>query len=117
MAFNYGGRWDVVQATRCALADGVQPEQLDEATLGKYMAMSYAPDPDLFIRTGGEVRISNFLLWQVAYSELYFTDCLWPDFGDAELDAALADFRARDRRFGGVKGDSLTDAALQVVNA
>ena len=102
VAFNYGGRWDIVQATRCALADGVQPEALDEATLARYMAMHYAPDPDLFIRTGGEVRISNFLLWQVAYSELYFTDCLWPDFGDAELDAALAEFGARTRRFGGV---------------
>ena len=102
VAFNYGGRWDVVQATRRALAEGVDATGLDEATLGRYMAMHYAPDPDLFIRTGGEVRISNFLLWQVAYSELYFTDCLWPDFGEAELDAALADFRARDRRFGAV---------------
>ena len=102
VAFNYGGRWDVVQATRQALAEGVTGDTLDEATLSRYMAMSFAPDPDLFIRTGGEVRISNFLLWQVAYSELYFTDCLWPDFGDAELDRALADFRARDRRYGGV---------------
>ena len=102
VAFNYGGRWDVVQATRQALADGATGDTLDEATLSRYMAMSFAPDPDLFIRTGGEVRISNFLLWQVAYSELHFTDCLWPDFGDAELDRALADFRARDRRYGGV---------------
>ena len=111
VAFNYGGRWDVVQATRRALAEGVDAAALDEATLGRYMAMHYAPDPDLFIRTGGEVRISNFLLWQVAYSELYFTDCLWPDFGDAELDAALADFRARDRRFGAV---AVEPAALVV---
>jgi undecaprenyl diphosphate synthase len=66
------------------------------------MALSHAPDPDLFIRTGGEVRISNFLLWQVAYSELVFTDCLWPEFGDAELDSALADYARRDRRFGAV---------------
>ena len=111
VAFNYGGRWDVVQATRRALAEGVDAAALDEATLGRYMAMHYAPDPDLFIRTGGEVRISNFLLWQVAYSELYFTDCLWPDFGDAELDAALADFLARDRRFGAV---AVEPAALVV---
>ena len=111
VAFNYGGRWDVVQATRRALAEGVDATGLDEATLGRYMAMHYAPDPDLFIRTGGEVRISNFLLWQVAYSELYFTDCLWPDFGEAELDAALADFRARDRRFGAV---AVEPAALVV---
>jgi undecaprenyl diphosphate synthase len=65
------------------------------------MAMHYAPDPDLFIRTGGEVRISNFLLWQVAYSELVFTDCLWPDFGAEQLDAALASYHDRERRFGG----------------
>ena len=117
VAFNYGGRWDVVQATRRALANGVQPEQLDEATLANHMAMSYAPDPDLFIRTGGEVRISNFLLWQVAYSELYFTECLWPDFGDTELDAALAEYRARDRRFGGVKDGAAAEPAQRVVNA
>jgi undecaprenyl diphosphate synthase len=112
VAFNYGGRWDIVQATRCALAAGVKPEDLDEDSLNRHMAMSYAPDPDLFIRTGGEVRISNFLLWQVAYSELYFTDCLWPDFGDAELDAALAAFRARDRRFGGVQLESAPQVVI-----
>ena len=103
VAFNYGGRWDVLQACRQAIADGVSAEQLNEARLGQYMALSHAPDPDLFIRTGGEVRISNFLLWQAAYSELYFTDCLWPDFSDVELDAALAAYAARDRRYGGVK--------------
>jgi undecaprenyl diphosphate synthase len=111
VAFNYGGRWDVVQACRRAIAAGVAPEALDEAVLDSYMAMNYAPDPDLFIRTGGEVRISNFLLWQVAYSELYFTDCLWPDFGDAELEAALRAYAARDRRFGGVKPDAAALAA------
>ncbi|ATU65413.1 di-trans,poly-cis-decaprenylcistransferase [Piscinibacter gummiphilus] len=103
VAFNYGGRWDIVQACQQALRDGVPADELDEARLSRYMAMSYAPDPDLFIRTGGEVRISNFLLWQVAYAELVFSDCLWPEFGDAQLDAALADFAGRDRRFGGVK--------------
>jgi undecaprenyl diphosphate synthase len=85
------------------MRDGLTPEQLDEATLGRYMALSHAPDPDLFIRTGGELRISNFLLWQAAYSELVFTDCLWPDFDEAELDAALRDYAGRDRRFGLVK--------------
>jgi undecaprenyl diphosphate synthase len=100
VAFNYGGRWDIVQACRQAMRAGVAPEQLDEARLAQFMAMSYAPDPDLFIRTGGEVRISNFLLWQVAYSELVFSDCLWPDFGEAELDAALAAYARRERRFG-----------------
>jgi undecaprenyl diphosphate synthase len=103
VAFNYGGRWDIVQACRQAIAAGIAPAELDEAKLGSLMAMSDAPDPDLFIRTGGEVRVSNFLLWQIAYSELFFTECLWPDFGEAELDAAIAAFAARDRRFGGVK--------------
>ena len=104
VAFNYGGRWDVVQACRQAMRAGVTPDQLDEATLSRYMAMNFAPDPDLFIRTGGEVRISNFLLWQVAYAEFVFTDCLWPDFGDAQLGAALASYAGRERRFGLVPG-------------
>jgi undecaprenyl diphosphate synthase len=103
VAFNYGGRWDVVQACRRAIAEGVPPAELTEARLAEFMALSHAPDPDLFIRTGGEVRISNFLLWQAAYSELHFTPCLWPDFDETELDAALATYAARDRRFGGVK--------------
>ena len=103
VAFNYGGRWDIVQACRQAIADGIDPGQLDEASLDRYMALSHAPDPDLFIRTGGEVRISNFLLWQAAYSELFFCDCLWPEFGEAELDAALAEYARRDRRFGAVE--------------
>ncbi|PXW98650.1 undecaprenyl pyrophosphate synthetase [Sphaerotilus hippei] len=105
VAFNYGGRWDIVQACQQAMRDGLPPEQLDEQRLASYMSMAYAPDPDLFIRTGGEVRISNFLLWQSAYSELVFTDCLWPDFDDKALDAAFADYGRRDRRFGRVKTD------------
>ena len=103
VAFNYGGRWDVVQACRDAIAQGLKPEQVDEAWLSGHMALSFAPDPDLFIRTGGEMRMSNFLLWQAAYSELFFTDCLWPDFGEAEIDAALAAYTQRDRRFGAIK--------------
>ena len=103
VAFNYGGRWDVAQACRQALTLGLKAEQLDEAWLSSHMALSFAPDPDLFIRTGGEMRISNFLLWQAAYSELFFTDCLWPDFGDAEIDAALSAYARRDRRFGGLR--------------
>jgi undecaprenyl diphosphate synthase len=111
VAFNYGGRWDIVQACRQAMADGVAPADLDEAALNKYMALSHAPDPDLFIRTGGEVRISNFLLWQAAYSELFFSDCLWPEFGEAELDAALDEYARRDRRFGAVES-AKADAAV-----
>ncbi len=102
VAFNYGGRWDVVQACQQAVAAGLSPEQITEQSLSAFMAMRHAPDPDLFIRTGGEVRISNFMLWQVAYSELVFTDCLWPDFDVAALDAALANYAGRERRFGGV---------------
>ena len=105
IAFNYGGRWDIVQACRRAMEAGVKPDELDEAGLSRFMAMSYAPDPDLFIRTGGEVRISNFLLWQVAYSELFFTDCLWPEFDEVEVDRALAEFARRDRRFGKLKDE------------
>jgi undecaprenyl diphosphate synthase len=103
VAFNYGGRWDIVQACRKAIQAGVPAHELTEAKLSEFMAMSYAPDPDLFIRTGGEVRISNFLLWQAAYTEFVFSDCLWPEFGERELDAAIAAFHERDRRFGGVK--------------
>jgi undecaprenyl diphosphate synthase len=103
VAFNYGGRWDVVQACRQAIAAGLGPEEFDEAWLSRHMALSFAPDPDLFIRTGGEMRMSNFLLWQAAYSELFFTECLWPDFGEAEIDAALTAFAQRDRRFGGIR--------------
>ena len=110
VAFNYGGRWDMVQACRQAVAAGLRPEQITEASLSGYMAMRHAPDPDLFIRTGGEVRISNFLLWQVAYSELVFTDCLWPDFDAAALDTALADYAGRERRFGGVPAPAIASA-------
>lgn len=103
VAFNYGGRWDIVQACRRCLAEGLSAESLTEEALSKHMALSHAPDPDLFIRTGGEIRVSNFLLWQIAYAEFHFTDCLWPDFDSGEMDKALAAFARRDRRYGGVK--------------
>ena len=112
VAFNYGGRWDIVQACQRAVSDGVVGGDLTESVLSKYMAMSYAPDPDLFIRTGGEVRLSNFLLWQSAYSELYFTDCLWPDFNAFELDKALLEFTRRERRFGDVGQSGQGEGAL-----
>ena len=112
VAFNYGGRWDIVQAARAAMREGVPEQALDEACLSRHMALAYAPDPDLFIRTGGEVRLSNFLLWQSAYAELYFTDCLWPDFDAQELDKALASYAQRERRFGDVgSGEDQTSAA------
>jgi len=100
VAANYGGRWDILQALNRFIKEKSQAEALDENALSPYLAMSYAPEPDLFIRTGGEQRISNFLLWQLAYSELYFTDTLWPDFDAAALDEAIASYRSRERRFG-----------------
>lgn len=97
ICFNYGGRWDIAQAAARLAARG---EPITELSLNRAMALAHVPDPDLVIRTGGETRISNFLLWQAAYSELYFTDKLWPEFDAAALDAAIADYARRERRFG-----------------
>jgi len=104
VAANYGGRWDIAQAAQAyfaanpgALAPGAA---IDPDALTQYLSMSYAPEPDLFIRTGGERRVSNFLLWQLAYTELYFTDTLWPDFDATTLDAAIRSYGERERRFG-----------------
>jgi undecaprenyl diphosphate synthase len=101
IAANYGGRWDILQALSRLLKESSSSlDRVDEQLITPYLAMSYAPEPDLFIRTGGEQRISNFLLWQLAYTELYFTDLLWPDFDAAALDEAIASYRRRERRFG-----------------
>ncbi len=103
IAANYGGRWDIVNACQqllIAVQEGGRPAEIDEAALNSFMALSDIPQPDLFIRTGGEQRISNFLLWQLAYAELYFVDTLWPDFSDDDFDAALDWFSGRQRRFG-----------------
>ena len=97
VCFNYGGRWDIAQAARKLAARG---EEITEMSLDRALALAHVPDPDLVIRTGGELRISNFLLWQAAYSELYFSDRLWPDFDDAALDDAIAFYAGRERRFG-----------------
>ncbi len=97
VCFNYGGRWDIAQAANKLVAKGLP---ITEDNLHQAMALSHVPDPDLVIRTGGEYRISNFLLWQSAYSELHFTQTLWPDFDEAAIDAALADYASRERRFG-----------------
>lgn len=103
IAANFGGRWDMLQAVRAwqAAHPGQSAEALDEDSLRPYLSMAYAPDPELMIRTGGESRISNFLLWQMAYTELFFTDTLWPDFSPQVLDEAIEWFAGRDRRFGG----------------
>ena len=101
IAANYGGRWDIMQAVNAMLA--AKPEKRDgwlESDLEAHLSMSFAPEPDLFIRTGGEQRISNFLLWQLAYTELYFTDTLWPEFDRAAFDEAIASFQQRERRYG-----------------
>jgi undecaprenyl diphosphate synthase len=102
IAANYGGRWDILQAVSACLKanPSITPEGVTEALLTPHLSMSYAPEPDLFIRTGGEQRISNFLLWQLAYTELYFTDLLWPDFDAKALQASFDWYRERERRFG-----------------
>jgi undecaprenyl diphosphate synthase len=99
IAANYGGRWDVLHAVNAFLKKNPGRE-LSEQDLAEHLAMGHAPEPDLFIRTGGEQRISNFLLWQLAYTELYFTETLWPDFDAAALDLAVESYRQRERRFG-----------------
>jgi undecaprenyl diphosphate synthase len=104
VAANYGGRWDILNAMRCMLRDRPELaqnlESIDELALQPYLAMDGIPEPDLFIRTGGEQRISNFLLWQLAYTELYFTPVFWPEFSAAQLDLAIKSYQQRERRFG-----------------
>lgn len=104
IAVNYGGRWDILNAARElareARAGLIDPEQINQASLERHLSLAPLPEPDLFIRTGGDARISNFLLWHLAYTELYFTAVLWPDFDDAALAAAMAEFAQRERRFG-----------------
>ena len=104
VAVSYGGRWDIVQATRRiaqeVAAGRIEPGQIDESLFASHLSLSGDRDPDLFIRTGGEMRISNFLLWHSAYTELFFSPALWPDFGPREMDEAIAAYRARERRFG-----------------
>jgi undecaprenyl diphosphate synthase len=101
IAFDYGGRRELVDAARSLLGNGVSPEQIDEERLAAALYAPEMPDPDIVIRTSGELRLSNFLLWQSAYSELYFTERLWPDFGHADLEEAITAYTQRRRRFGG----------------
>lgn len=100
IAANYGGQWDIVNACKQAMADGVSADDLNEQTFAQYLSLA-GNSVDLLIRSGDEQRISNFLLWDIAYSELYFTDTLWPDFDESELDKAIESFNHRDRRYGG----------------
>ena len=111
VCFNYGGRWDIVQAAESLRVLG---KPVTEESLGAAMAMAHVPDPDLFIRTGGEQRISNFLLWQSAYSEFYFSDNLWPEFDEAALDLAIEAYQRRERRFGKTSGQLSVEAERSI---
>jgi len=106
VAFNYGGRAEIVEAVRRVVRDGLSPEQVDEATFAGYLDTRDLPDPDLVIRTAGEMRVSNFLVWQAAYAEYYFTNAYWPDFDETQVDRALDAYAQRIRRFGGLSGKS-----------
>jgi undecaprenyl diphosphate synthase len=118
VAANYGGRWDLMQAIERMLASRSESARgFSEQDLGAHLAMSYAPEPDLFIRTGGEQRISNFLLWQLAYTELYFTDTLWPDFDAAALERAIQSYRKRERRFGRTSEQLVEEVAPRLPRA
>jgi undecaprenyl diphosphate synthase len=114
IAVNYGGRWDITQAAaklaRAVKEGSLAVDEIRESTFSGFLALADSSDPDLIIRTGGEMRISNFLLWQAAYTELYFTDVLWPDFDATELDRAITTFQSRERRFGRT-GDQMRGAA------
>jgi undecaprenyl diphosphate synthase len=117
VAANYGGRWDILQAMRRCLEvnPNLKPEQVSEELLAPHLSMAYAPEPDLFIRTGGEQRVSNFLLWQLAYTELYFTDVLWPEFDELELRKAFHWFSQRERRFGRTSAQLASQALSDAV--
>jgi undecaprenyl diphosphate synthase len=117
LAVNYGGRWDIAQATRAAIAAlqsaDLNLQELDEQDIARHLSLADGPEPDLLIRTGGEERISNFLIWQLAYTEFYFTDTLWPDFDRASLEHALHSFAHRQRRFGRT-GDQVLEGDCSV---
>jgi len=100
LALSYSSRWEVAEALRQICREGLRPEEIDEETLRRYLATRDYPDPDLLIRTGGELRVSNFLLWQMAYTEFYFSEQLWPDFRHEDFYAAVLDYQRRQRRFG-----------------
>ena len=100
LAVSYGGKWDILNAVKKMVAEGIDPQKIDEALFENYLSTVGLPNPDLVIRAGGEMRLSNFLLWQTAYAELYFSPKLWPDFSEQDLDLALEEFDRRSRRFG-----------------
>src|SRR5262249_34156641 len=107
IALNYGGRAEIVDAVRQAIAAGMAPDELDEHRFSQFLYTAGQPDPDLLIRTSGEMRVSNFLLWQIAYAEIWVTDTLWPDFRRRDLLQALVAYQKRERRYGGIKASPL----------
>lgn len=106
LAFDYGGRQELLSAIRRIAADGIPPDEIDDTTISRYLYTSNLPDPDLIIRTSGEYRLSNFLVWQSAYSELYFSPVFWPEFGPEDLEDAVQDFSRRERRFGNISAEA-----------
>ena len=100
VALSYSSRWEITNAVRLMAEEGIKPEDINEESISKHLTTNFMPDPDLLIRTGGELRISNYLLWQIAYSELYFCDTYWPDFSEEDLHEAIASYQKRQRRFG-----------------
>ena len=106
LALSYSGKWDIVNATKKILDEKIKSEQLNETIFQQYLQTKNVPDPELLIRTSGEYRISNFLLWQIAYSELYFTETLWPDFRRLDFEKAILSYQKRDRRFGTIEKQS-----------
>ncbi|MFO7918519.1 MAG: polyprenyl diphosphate synthase [Anaerolineae bacterium] len=106
VAFNYGGRAEIVEAVKGIIADGLSTDEVNEERFSEYLFTAGLPDPDLIIRTGGDMRLSNFLIWQAAYAELYFTPTLWPEFHRQDLREALVSYQQRDRRFGGLDSDA-----------
>ncbi len=117
IAANYGGRWDIIQAVNRMLRERSPQDHFSESDLAPYLALSYAPEPDLFIRTGGEQRMSNFCLWQLAYAEFYFTDTLWPDFDEKAFANAIASYGKRERRFGRTSEQLVTQLPEAVASA
>ena len=112
IALSYGGRAEIVDAARRAIREGVSAESLDESTFGSLLYTAGQPDPDLLIRTSGEMRVSNFLLWQIAYAEIWVTDALWPDFRARHLLEAIIDYQKRDRRYGAIQSDAMAAGKL-----
>jgi undecaprenyl diphosphate synthase len=107
IALSYGGRAEIVEAAKRAIREGIDPESLDESTFGSLLYTAGQPDPDLLIRTSGEMRVSNFLLWQIAYAEIWVTDALWPDFRERHLLEAVADYQKRERRYGAIASQAV----------